>query len=170
MQHANIWTPSARVFSPAVWVSLRIHHTSVTERCQLGERHGSRFYRVFCSLSRSSNLLLYAAITNRSRISDPEKNTGQLPCFTESERCLIRRVMQFIFNIWMKVLFSNLNGSCCRCEVWSYVFLPVDMMWTHNRNNLSFLFISKTQVFFQKVLSWWCYFWTFKTSSFLMFQ
>ncbi len=133
MQHANILTPSGFasvwecVFIPAAWVSLWIHFTSVTERCQLvysrlGERRGPRFYRGFCSLSRCPiSLFMQQPLTGLGSVI-LKRTREQLPCFTVSERCLIRRVIQFIFNIWMKVLFSHLNGSCCRCEVWIYVF------------------------------------------------
>ncbi len=71
MQHANIWTPSARVFSSAVWVSLNTSRQCYWEMSAWGKTWFT-VLQGFCSLSRSSNLLLYAAITNRSRISDPE--------------------------------------------------------------------------------------------------
>lgn len=130
------------LFSPAVWVSLWIHVASVTERCQLQDLgkdvvHGSTG-GFFFSPDAQISLFMQQPLTGLGSVI-LKRTLEQLPCFTESERCLIRCVIQFIFNIWMKVLFSNLNGSCCWCEVWIYIFLPVDIMWTLNRNRL-FLF------------------------------
>ncbi len=145
MQHANILTPSGFasvwecVFIPAAWVSLWIHFTSVTERCQLvysrlGERRGPRFYRGFCSLSDAQiSLFMQQPLTGLGSVI-LKRSREQLPCFTVSERCLIRRVIQFIFNIWMKVCSPIWMGAVAGVKSEFMFFLPVDMMWTHNRN------------------------------------
>ncbi len=134
MQHANILTPSGFasvwecVFIPAAWVSLWIHFTSVTERCQLvysrlGKDVVHGFYRGFCSLSRCPNLPLYAATTNRSRISDPDKEHGSNCHVSLWASAVWYAVLYSLFLTFeWRFLFSHLNGSCCRCEVWIYVF------------------------------------------------